>query len=72
MTVFDCLKPSTLSAVGIDHGILRNKFFFFFANARGVGTLLAAKCPAPGTHRASNARGLPGGMLAPRMELTRT
>ena len=30
----------------------------------GGGTLLTAKYPAPGTHRASNARGLPGGMLA--------
>ena len=35
--------------------------FLLFANAQGVGTLLTAKCPAPGTHRASNARGLPGG-----------
>ena len=26
--------------------------------------LLTAKYPASGTHRASNARGLPGGMLA--------
>ena len=36
-----------------------------FANARGVGTLLTTKCPAPGTHRVSNTRTLPGeGMLA--------
>ena len=35
-----------------------------FANARRTGTLLTAKCPGPGTHRASNARGLPGVMLA--------
>ena len=27
-------------------------------------TLLTAKCPAPGTHRKTNARGLPGGMQA--------
>ena len=35
-----------------------------FANARRAGTLLTVKCPAPGTHRETNARGLPGGMLA--------
>ena len=36
-----------------------------FANARGVGTLLTVKCAAHGTHRETNARGLPGGgMLA--------
>ena len=32
-----------------------------FTNARGVGTLLTVKCPALGTHRETNARGLPGG-----------
>ena len=31
-----------------------------FANARGTGTLLTVKCPSPGTHRETNARGLPG------------
>ena len=30
----------------------------------GAGTLLTTKCPAPGTHRVSNARDFPGGMLA--------
>ena len=36
-----------------------------FANARGDGTLVTVKCPAPGTHRKTNARGLLGrGMLA--------
>ena len=35
-----------------------------FANARGAGTVLTVKCPSPGTHRETNARGLPGGMLA--------
>ena len=36
-----------------------------FANARGVGTRLTAKCPASGTHRTSDARVCPGGeMLA--------
>ena len=36
-----------------------------FTNARGAGTLLTVKCPSPGTHRETNARGLPGGgMLA--------
>ena len=36
-----------------------------FAYARGAGTLLTVKCPAPGTHRETNARGFPvGGMLA--------
>ena len=38
----------------------------------GVGTLLTTKCPAPGTHRATNARGLPGGGGCSRLELTRT
>ena len=40
--------------------------FLLFANARGGGgTLLSAKCQAPGTHLVSNARGLlGGGMLA--------
>ena len=28
-----------------------------FVNTRGAGTLLTTKCPAPGTHRATNARG---------------
>ena len=32
-----------------------------FANARGAETLLTVKCPSPGTHRETNARGLPGG-----------
>ena len=32
-----------------------------FANARGAGTLLIAKCPALVTHCSSNAWGLPGG-----------
>ena len=35
--------------------------FLLFANARGAGTLLTAKYPAPGTHHATNAWGLPGG-----------
>ena len=63
MTVFDCLKPSALCAVGNDDRMLRNKFFVV-CKCPGGRTLLTAKCPAPGTHRASNARGLPGGMLA--------
>ena len=63
MTVLDCLKPLTLSAVGNGDRMLRNTFLLF-ANARGAGTLSTAKCPAPGTHRAINGRGLPGGMLA--------
>ena len=41
-----------------------------FANARGVGTLLTVKCPAPRTHRETNAQGLPGGCS--RLELTHT
>ena len=36
-----------------------------FANARGAGTLLTVKCPAPGTHGETNAGVCPGGgMLA--------
>ena len=38
--------------------------FLFFTNFRGFGIQLTAKCPAPGTHRASNALVLHGGMLA--------
>ena len=34
---------------------------FLFANTRRAGTLLTVKCPAPGTHCETNARGLPGG-----------
>ena len=40
--------------------MLQSKFFLLFANARWAGTLLIAECPAPGTHRVSNARDLPG------------
>ena len=63
MTVFDCLKPLTLSAVGNDDRVLRNRFFLF-ANARGGGgggggTLLIVKCPPTGTHCETNARCLP-------------
>ena len=52
-----CLKPLTMSAVGNDDRMLRSKFLLLFANARGTGTPLTAKCPAPVTHRASNTRG---------------
>ena len=45
--------------------------FLLFANARGAGTLLTAKCPAPGTDRATNFRVLPRGGCS-RLELTRT
>ena len=38
--------------------------FLLFAIARETGTLLTTKCPAPGTHRVSNTRGLPGGVPA--------
>ena len=38
--------------------------FLLLANARGYGTQLTVKCPGPGTHRETNAQGLPGGMLA--------
>ena len=62
MTVFDCLKPFTLSDVGNDDRMLRNKFVVV-CKCPG-GTLLTFKCPAPGTHCETNARGLPGGMLA--------
>ena len=40
------------------------KSFLLYANDRGVGTPLAAKCPAPGTHCATKAQGLTGVMLA--------
>ena len=64
MTVLGCLKPLTLSAVGNDDGVLRNKFVVV-CKYPGVGTLLTVKCPAPGTHRETNAR---GGMLAAGIE----
>ena len=62
MTVFDCLKPLTLSAVGNDDRRLQNKFVVV-CKCPG-GTLLTVIGPAPGTHCETNARGLPGGMLA--------
>ena len=43
-----------------------------FTNARRAGTLLTVKCPPPGTHRETNARGLPGGGVCSWLELTRT
>ena len=42
--------------------------FLLFANARGAGTLLTAKCPAPGTDHATNFRNihvLPRGGCSP-------
>ena len=63
-TVLDCLKPLTLSVIGNNRRMFETSFLLF-ANARGTGKLLTAKCPPTGTHRAINARGLPGGgMLA--------
>ena len=44
ITVLDCLKPLTLSAVGNDDWMLQNKFFVVY-KFTGVGTLLTAKCP---------------------------
>ena len=63
MTVFDCLKPLTLSAVRNDDRMLRNKFVVV-CKCPGAGTLSAVKYTAPGTDRETNSRGLPGGMLA--------
>ena len=69
MTVLDCLKSLTLSAVGNDDRMLRNKFVVVCKCPR-AGTLLTVKCSAPGTHRETNARGLPGeGMLAVGIDL---
>ena len=42
--------------------------FLLFANSRGPGALLTVKCPAPGTHRETNAGVCPGGMLAVRID----
>ena len=42
-----------------------------FANAPGAGILLITVnylCAAPGTHRETNAQGLPGGMLAVKID----
>ena len=60
MTVLDCLKPLTLSAIGNDHRMLRNKFVVVCKCPGGQHTL-NCQMPAPGTHREINARGLPGG-----------
>ena len=59
----------TLSAVGNDDRMLRNKFVV--CKCPGPRTLLIVKCPASGTHLKTNARGLPGGGCS-RLELTRT
>ena len=66
----DCLKPLTLSAVGNDNRMLRNKFVVV-CKCSGAGTLLTVKCPFPGTHRETNARGFARGGCS-RLELTRT
>ena len=55
----DRLKLLTLSAVGNDDRMLRNKFVV--CKCPGAGTLLTVKCPSPGTHRETNAWGLPRG-----------
>ena len=60
MTVLDCLKPLTLSAVVNADMMLRNKFVVV-SKCPGAGTLLTVKCPALGTHCETNARGLSGG-----------
>ena len=44
MTVLDCLKPLSLSTVGNDDRMLRNKFVVV---CKCPGTLLIVKCPAP-------------------------
>ena len=51
---FDCV-PSEMTT-----GCCKASFLFGKCPGRGGGTLLAAKCPASGTHHAPNARGLPG------------
>ena len=73
MTVLDCLpKALTLSAVGNDGRIITKEVCRCLLTAiakiglsyetGGGGTLLNVKCPArPGTHRKTNARGLPRG-----------
>ena len=53
MTVFDCLKPLTLSAVGNNDRILRNKFVVVY------------KCPVGGYSLLSNAR--PPGLIVKQM-----
>ena len=68
-TVLDCLKPLTLSAVGNDDTMLRNKFVVV-CKCPGAGTLLTVKCPAPGTHREQMPGVCPGGgMLAVGVDL---
>ena len=61
MTVLDCLKPLTLNAVGNDDRMLRNKFVIVCKCPGDRDTVLTVKCLAPGTHRETNDRSLPGG-----------
>ena len=65
MLVLHCLKSLTLSAVGNDDRMLRNKFVVVSKCPGGRDTI-NCQIPVlqPGTHREANARGLPGGMLA--------
>ena len=56
VTVLDCLKPLTLSAVGNEDKMLRNKFFVF-CKYRGCRDTINCQM----SHRATNARGLPRG-----------
>ena len=61
MTVLDCLKPLTLSAVGNDDRMLRNKFVVVCKCPRGTDTI---NCQMPGPRDSiceTNARGFPGG-----------
>ena len=71
MAVLDCLISLTLSAVGNDDRMFRNKFVVV-CKCPGAGTLSTVKCPLPGAHCETNARGLPGGGKCTRLELTRT
>ena len=66
MTVLDYLKPLALSAVGNDNNMLQNNILLTFVNVQGGQTLLIVKRPVPGTHRASNAQGLPGRRVGAR------
>ena len=62
MTVLDCLKSLTPSAVGNDDRMLRNKFVVVCKYPGGRDTINCQMPPV--TYRETNARGLPGGMLA--------
>ena len=61
MTVLDCLKPLTRSAVGNDDRLLQNKFFAVCKCPGGRDTI---NCQMPVPRHSSVVQQMPGGILA--------